>query len=101
MPFHFICIDRMNFSAKQRPSAHELLKSLPAKVEDESISEVLKVLSNRDTAKHAELMKLLFGQVKQILSCSCCLRTRKEHMDWARLKLSFANRSSTLYSNRE
>jgi hypothetical protein len=50
-------------SPEQRPRAEELIKMLPAKVEDSSVREMLNALSGKDTSAHTTLMQTIFGQV--------------------------------------
>eukprot|EP00042_Codosiga_hollandica_P050229 m.596051 g.596051 ORF g.596051 m.596051 type:complete len:1703 (-) comp58044_c0_seq4:40-5148(-) len=55
----------LSHDPRKRPSASDLLKSLPAQVEDDSISEALKAISNRETAQYSQLMHHLFSPTNQ------------------------------------
>ena len=51
-------------SPEQRLTLDALLRMLPAKVEDSALSEILKALSDRETAAHSTLMQALFSQAR-------------------------------------
>ena len=63
MPVTCAPIASLLASPKQRPTTEELIRMLPAKVEDSSVREMLNALSNKDTSAHTTLMQTIFGQV--------------------------------------